>query len=51
MKENNLKPLKDGVLFNSQACVITSNNIPENLNSEFINIINKLSSTGKSENI
>ena len=50
MKENNLKPLKDGVLFNSQACVITSN-IPENLNSEFINIINKLSSTGKSENI
>ena len=51
MKENNLKPLKDGVLFNSQACVITSNNIPENLNSEFINIINKLSSIGKSENI
>ena len=51
MKENNLKPLKDGVLFNSQACVITSNNIPENLNSEFLNIINKLGSTGKSENI
>ena len=51
MKENNLKPLKDGVLFNSQACVITSNSIPKDLNIEFLNIIKKLKSVGKSENI
>ena len=45
MKENNLKPLKDGTLFSSQACVISSSIIPENLNEVYMQIINKLKSS------
>ncbi len=45
MKENNLKPLKDGTLFNSQACVISSSIIPDNLKKVYIQIINKLKSS------
>tara|TARA_B100000900_G_scaffold377641_1_gene361249 strand:+ start:123 stop:821 length:699 start_codon:yes stop_codon:yes gene_type:complete len=42
MIENNLKPLNDGILFNSQACVIASSNISNNLNNTYLDIINKL---------
>ena len=47
MKENNLKQLKDGILFNSQACVITSNNVQENLRDDFLKIISKLTNIDK----
>ena len=46
MKENNLKPLKDGTLFSSQACLISSSAIPEDLKKVYTQIINKLKSGG-----
>ena len=46
MKENNLKPLKDGTLFSSQACLISSSDIPSGLKKVYTQIINKLKSSG-----
>ena len=46
MKENNLKPLKDGILFSSQACLISSSDIPSGLKKVYTQIINKLKSSG-----
>ena len=45
MKENNLKPLKDGTLFSSQACLISSRDIPLGLKKVYTEIINKLKSS------
>ena len=46
MKENNLKPLKEGTLFKSQACVISYSVIPEGLKKTYTQIITKLKSGG-----
>ena len=42
MKENNLRPLLDGVLFDSQAAFISSNNIPSKLKKTSEQIIKKI---------